>query len=268
MRHLNGRPLTVAGGLLLGLMLAAVLLALNVMGVHIDEDAVPLAAPSGTSGEPLTGNQPELTRALISTADLAARLTPTPSAPAPTVRPTEAAAPPPSRAAAVPPPERTERCHTLFSAPWELVPSGQEVTDQAMADSSIDLDPSGGTPRLRQTLSLFADDGAAVAYEAIRTSVTGCRTFETTLEDGTLAVVSLRELEVTGGDADGAYAVRIVARGEDSTLTGYLAVGRVGPMLSVLRTVGPEGSVDSEDAEPTLDLALDKMALLEGLIPE
>jgi hypothetical protein len=271
MRHLSGRPLTVAGGLLLGLMLAAVLLTLNVMGVHIDDDLLPEAAPPGPRGEPLTGNQPELTRALISTADLAARLTPTPSAPASTptsaARRTEAAAPPPTPAD-VAPPDRAERCRTLFRAPWELVPSGHEATDQAMSDSLINLDPSGGTPRLRQMLSLFADDGAAAAYETIRASVTDCRSFETTLEDGTVATVSLRELEVGGDDADGAYAVRIVARGEDSTLTGYLAVGRVGPMLSVLRTVGPEGSVDSEDAEPTLDLAIDKMELLDGVTPD
>ncbi|MFI5838601.1 hypothetical protein ACIA8K_02625 [Catenuloplanes sp. NPDC051500] len=269
MRHLSGRPLTVAGGLLLGLMLAAVLLTLNVMGVHIDDDPPPEAARSGPHGEPLTGNQPELSRALISTADLAARLTPTPSrsaseavpVPTPAARRTEAAAPPAEEELA--PPERAERCRTLFRAPWELVPSGHEVTDQAMSDSQITINTSVGTPRLRQMLSLFADDGAAAAYEAIRASVSECRSFETTLEDGTLATISLRELEMGGGDADGAYAVRIVARGEDGTLTGYLAVGRVGPMLSVLRTVGPEGSVDSGDAEPTLDLAIDKMELLE-----
>ncbi|WP_033342228.1 sensor domain-containing protein [Catenuloplanes japonicus] len=264
MRHLSGRPLTVAGGLLLGLLLAAVLLALNVMGVHIDDDPRPHARPTNAAGEPLTGNQPELSSALISTADLAARLTPTPSASAPTPAPhrTEAAAPPPTRAAAVPP-ERAERCRTLFIAPWELMPSGE-----AMADSQITINPSGGTPLLRQMLSLFTDDGATAAYETIRDSVTDCQAFETTLEDGSAATISLRELEVTDGGADGAYAVRIVARGKEGTLTGYLAVGRVGPMLSVLRTVGPEGAIDSEDAETTLDLAIDKMALLEGVIPD
>ncbi|GAB7038039.1 MULTISPECIES: hypothetical protein [Catenuloplanes] len=273
MRHLSGRPLTVAGGLLLGLLLAAVLLALNVMGVHVDERPPPRAAATTTgAGTPLTGNQPELTRALLSRADLGERFTPapTPTAVTATTRPPEPAAP--STTAPSAPAARAERCRTLFDAPWELVPAGHALTDQAMTD----LNPSGGTggsapappllPRLRQTLSLFADDGAAAAYDAIRTSVADCRTFETTLEDGTSATVSLHELEVTGGGADGAYAVRITATGGDRTLTGYLAVGRVGQMLSVLRTVGPEGTVDSGDADLTLDLAVDKMELLDGVM--
>ncbi|MDR7278336.1 hypothetical protein [Catenuloplanes atrovinosus] len=270
MRHLSGRPLTVAGGLLAGLLLAALLLALNVMGVHVDEGPPPRAAAPSSPGAPLTGNQPELSRALLSRTDLGERRTRGPSAPVPTTRAPEPAAPP---AAPTPAPAaRAERCRLLFDAPWELVPSGHELTDRAVTD----LDPTGGTgggapalplaPRLRQTLSLFADDGAAAAYEAIRTSVTDCRTFQTTLEDGTLATVSLHELEVTGDGADGAYAVRITALGEDRTLTGYLAVGRVGPMLSVLRTVGPEGTVESGDADLTLDVAVEKMELLEGLI--
>ncbi|GAB7047544.1 hypothetical protein [Catenuloplanes indicus] len=274
MRHLSGRPLTVAGGLLLGLLLAAVLLALNVMGVHVDERPPPRAAESARPGTPLTGNQPELTRALLSRADLGERFTPAPT-PSTTVttatRPPEPAEPPTAVPSA--PVARAERCRTLFDAPWELVPTGLELTDQAMTD----LSPSGGgtggrapalplLPRLRQTLSMFADDGAVAAYDAIRTSVADCRTFETTLEDGTPATISLRELEVASGGADGAYAVRITAVGGDRTLTGYLAVGRVGQMLSVLRTVGPEGTVDSGDADLTLDLAVDKMELIEGLM--
>lgn len=273
MRHLSGRPLTVAGGLLLGLLLAAVLLALNVMGVHVDERPPPRAVASARPGTPLTGNQPELTRALLSRADLGARFTPAPVPPstpaaAATHRP-EPAAPPVAAPSA--PATRAERCRTLFDAPWRLIPAGHELTDQAMTD----LGPSGGTggsapappllPRLRQTLSLFADDGAAAAYDAIRASVDDCRSFETTLEDGTLATIALHELEVASGGADGAYAVRITATGGDRTFTGYLAVGRVGQMLSVLRTVGPEGTVDSGDADLTLDLAVDKMELIDGL---
>ncbi|MDP9791790.1 hypothetical protein J2S43_000302 [Catenuloplanes nepalensis] len=271
MRHLGGRPLTVAGGLLLGLLLAAVLLALNVMGVHVDERPPPRAATTTRPGTPLTGNQPELTRALLSRTDLGDRFTPAPTPPAPSRTP-DATEPAPEPSVPDAPVPRAERCRTLFDAPWELVPTGHELTDQA----TTDLNPSGGTggsapalpllPRLRQTLSRFADDGAAAAYDAIRTSVADCRTFETTLEDGTLATVSLHELEVASGGADGAYAVRITAVGGDRVLTGYLAVGRVGQMLSVLRTVGPEGTVDSGDADPTLDLAVDKMELIEDLI--
>jgi hypothetical protein len=42
-------------------------------------------------------------------------------------------------------------------------------------------------------------------------------------------------------------------------MSGYLAVGRVGQVVSVLRDLGPVGTVPAQEVTALLDRALDKL---------
>ncbi|GFJ92365.1 hypothetical protein Prum_060070 [Phytohabitans rumicis] len=82
--------------------------------------------------------------------------------------------------------------------------------------------------------------------------------FDARLEDGTAVRVQLREMAV-GRVGDEAYAVRLTTSGNGVTRYGYLAAGRLGSVLSVLRELGP-AAVGPEQVASTLDRALDRAA--------
>jgi hypothetical protein len=110
---------------------------------------------------------------------------------------------------------------------------------------------------LRQVLALFEPGGAVRAMGELRRASSSCPEFDARLEDGTAVRVQLREMALRRV-GDEAYAVRLTARpvGPGAPRYGYLAVGRLGPVLSVLRHLGPTGRADEEQVSAMLSRAL------------
>ncbi|HYN93857.1 MAG TPA: hypothetical protein VES42_08405, partial [Pilimelia sp.] len=193
-----------------------------------------------------------------------------------------------------------EGCARLFAAPWEVAAAGQPlVLGPELADH---VDPARAV-RLRQALGGFTGDGAAGAMAALRRATEACPRFAARLDDGTEVTVALdpatdgtsgggpdtggrgpggvngapgggggQEAGAPAGGGppagdDAAYAVRFTAHAADGrTWTGYLAADRVGPVVSVLRHLGPAGTVDAGEMAATRDAAVAKARPLAALL--
>jgi len=234
----------IAGGVALGTALAAALALAGVIHVRVnDGDPAAAPSPSAPSG-PLTATQPELADALLEDRDLPEGYRSTPATRRPPIKDGG----------------RTERCRALFEQPWDMAGAG--ARDRAVGDYA-------GRQRaalLRQALALFEPGGAARAMGELREASSSCPEFDARLEDGTAVRVQLREMAMRRV-GDEAYAVRLTARplsgrAERGTRHGYLAVGRVGPLLSVLRHLGPTGTVDPAQVATVLSRALRRAAPL------
>jgi hypothetical protein len=233
----------IAGGVALGAALAAALALAGVTQVRVNDSDRPAEPRPSAAAGPLTATQPELADALLEGRDL-----PEGYRSAPATRPP------------VEDGGRTERCRALFERPWEVTGAG--AREQAVGDYA-------GRHRaalLRQALALFEPGGAAHAVGELRRASSSCPEFDARLEDGTAVRVQLREMALRRV-GDEAYAVRLTARplrgrGERGTRHGYLAVGRTGPLLSVLRHLGPAGTVDPAQVAATLSRTLRRAAPL------
>jgi hypothetical protein len=179
------------------------------------------------------------------------------------------------------------RCRWLFAAPWALAATeGRLVTTPEFADH---LDRERGV-RLRQALGGFAGDGAARALDRIRRTAADCPRFRTGARglsggrggerdgghDGrhggrhggwrggravTVTVTPGPDAFPAGDGAapDEAYAARMEATSADGrSWTGYLAVDRVGGVLSVLWHLGPRDVIDAAEAASTRRAAVAK----------
>ncbi|MEJ3747321.1 hypothetical protein WEI85_29050 [Actinomycetes bacterium KLBMP 9797] len=228
------RRRVILGGLSLGGLLAAVLALAGVVHVRVIDEAGPAASPA-RAPRPHTATQPELADALLAADDLPEGY-----------RPTRAPASPTTES------DRTGRCRALFERPWEM----GRATDRALADYAGQRDGS----LLRQALALFDPAGADRAFGELRAASRACPAFEARLEDGTAVRVHLREMALQQV-GDEVYAVRLITRGERGTQHGYLAVGRVGPVLSVLCHLGQE-AVDADLVSGTLRQALDRARVI------
>lgn len=234
----------IAGGVALGGALAGVLALAGVIHVrvnHVDRPAAP--SPSALAA-PLTATQPALADALLEDRDL----------------PDGYRSAPATRAAPVEDGGRTERCRALFERPWDMTGAG--ARDRAVGDYA----GRGEAALLRQALALFEPGGAARAVGELRRASGSCPEFDARLEDGTAVRVQLREMALRRV-GDEAYAVRLIARplgrrDEGGTRVGYLAVGRLGLVLSVLRHLGPAGAVDPAQVATVLSRALSRAAPL------
>jgi hypothetical protein len=273
---------TVVGGV----ALAALLLAALALVGGVDDPSRRRAAPPEHLG-PLTAVQPQLHRALLTGEDLpppgrgpagaAAGPAGAPS-PAPEPLPEPALPPPVPTPAGLPSvalPERTELCRTLFEDPGRLAASIGGAGTAAAAET-----PEGHRGSwLRHALSVFDSGRAPEAYRHLHRVASGCRRFTAALEDGTVVTVLVRRLvsgvEIAGlGGAgirrggvvpDEAYIVRLTVTGPDGVRTGYLAVDRVGPVLSVLRHLRADGA-PPPDPHATRRAALDKLLPLTRLL--
>ncbi|MDQ7903210.1 hypothetical protein RB614_01585 [Phytohabitans sp. ZYX-F-186] len=234
----------IAGGVALGGALAAVLATAGVIDVPVHQRDRPAApSPSALAG-PLTATQPELAEALLAQRDLPEGYRP---APAPQPTPVEDTG-------------RTEGCRALFERPWDVAGAG--ARDRAVGDYA------GGqrATLLREALALFGPGGAARAVGELRRASGSCPEFDARLEDGTAVRVQLRDMALRRV-GDEAYAVSVTARplgrrDASGTRHGYLAVGRLGPVLSVLRHLGPAGSADPGQVAAMLTRALRRAAPL------
>lgn len=219
------RHRTIAGGIALGGLLISALTLAGVLGAsHRQQQAQ--ATPIRQT-DTITATQPELQAALLAPVDLPASY-----APQPTASPRPKA-------------PRPERCAALLGAPDELIRTAAATVathpKSRVEPSAQAVSRHRGPTLITQVLSTFTGDGAAGTLSELRRMGQRCRSFDAVLDDGTAVRVrvedvprdrlpaSLLKLE---GDA---FAVRFTLTGKDRTMTGYLALGRVGGVLSGLR---------------------------------
>ncbi len=244
---------TVLGGAVLGTVL---LLVLGVLGG--------ITLPSVGSA---TTEEPE--RSMGSSGPLVA-VQPRPSSPTGPPLLEAAPLPPPAPPAAAssappsPPPSPTPApeqgrlaalCRALFENPtdlWELLGS--------LARRPATSQPDPGTPAptavaweedtpdrsrpdwLRQVLHVFDPDRVESAYQRLRDSVDQCGKFAATLPDGTPVTVWLQRVVTSPqGRVDEAYTAEFIAATPTGVRTGWLALDRVGPVVSLLSAFSPEG---------------------------
>ncbi|GAA4451495.1 hypothetical protein [Phytohabitans houttuyneae] len=240
----------IACGIALGGALAAVIAVAGVIHVRVNDGDHPPAPRSSALAGHLTATQPELADALLEDRDL-----PEGYRPAPATRP-----------APVEDGGRTERCRALFERPWDV--AGEGAREQAVGAYA------GRQPAalLRQALALFEPGGAARAVGELRRASGSCPEFDARLEDGTAVRVQLREMALRRV-GDEAYAVRLTARplghrDASGTRHGYLAVGRLGPVLSVLRHLGTAGAAEAERVAEMLTRTLRRASPLVRPVTE
>jgi hypothetical protein len=226
---------TLANGTLLGVALLTALTLAGVLGAR--DTPRPAAAPSPATKEANTrfATQPQLQQALLKVEDL-----PTPYASA-------------SKATVHHIAPTTERCAGLLD-PGALIRqaaasvlSRPETTDQAASEI-------GGPAPLTQLLTTFAGDGAVQTMQELRRIGNKCRDFSTTV-DGT----PVRVLSTVVRDDATTYSLKLTLSGSGRTTAGYLTLGRVGRVLSVLKQVGPVEAIAAIDPIKLVDLTLSRL---------
>lgn len=221
------RHRTIAGGIALGGLLIGALTLAGVLGAtHRQQQAQ--ATETSRKTLPLTATQPELQAALLAEVDLPASYAPQPPSPSPRVRT-----------------PRPERCAALLGAPDELI---RTAAATVATHPKARLQPTAqavsghrGPTLITQVLSTFTGDGALGTLNELRRMGQRCRDFNAVLDDGTAVRVRVEDVPRDRLPADllklegDAYALRFTLTGKDRTMTGYLALGRVGGVLSMLR---------------------------------
>lgn len=164
-------------------------------------------------------------------------------------------------------------CPWLAAAPWALAVSGARpvVTPRA-----VDHHDVRRGIRLRHIVGAFAGTGAADAVRRIRTVGTGCAGTAIPAPappgtgrqprdaSGRPARVTVRphphpHPQSPGGAPDEAYTVVLTGTGTGGRAwTGHLAVDRVGPVLSMLWHVGPQGALSPSETAAARRAAVDK----------
>ncbi|HET6214584.1 MAG TPA: hypothetical protein VFE14_17090 [Micromonosporaceae bacterium] len=225
------RSFTVLGGIGLA---AGLLTLLGLAGVGSQHEASPpeAVAEPVTGGDPRMATQPELRQVLLTADDLPAGFRPSP-VPA---RPAVAATP-------------VTECQTLF----------ERLSALAAPATGAAVSHTGRTPgsSLRQAVTIYPAQLAAEAVGALRAATSRCSRFPASLDDGTAVTVEMAPYaQILPRDS---FTVRLSVAGPRGTMSGYLAVGRVGQVVSVLRDLGPVGTVPAQEVTALLDRALDKL---------
>ncbi|WP_027343720.1 hypothetical protein [Hamadaea tsunoensis] len=149
-----------------------------------------------------------------------------------------------SRPAASPPPVRrkpvTSPCERLIAAP-----------DEVLSWLHPGASPSPGPGRATQIL---LGGGAEEAVTKLRQTAEACRSFTARRPDGSRVRVRLTAVDAGDLLLGEAYTVRMTIDGDDA---GFLAVGRVGDVVSVLRAGGPETGHSLPDLQRDLHDLLD-----------
>jgi hypothetical protein len=165
---------------------------------------------------------------------------------------------------------RKRSCRRLLVSAWSVAAAGARPIGTPQSADNVDRKRN---VRLRQALGAFAGDGAAQAAGRIRRAVAACprftaRSYEVTIEpvSGQPPTVGTNLL---GGPvtADESYTWRVTAaptRGRP--WTGYLALDRVGSVLSVLWHLGPGRAVSAAEVTDARRAAVAKAQPLAGLL--
>jgi hypothetical protein len=228
---------TLATGTLLGVALLSALTLAGVLSANATPQ--PAAAPPPTREvDTHFATQPELEQALLKVEDL-----PTPYA-------SYASA---SKATVHRVAPTIERCAGLLDpgsllrdATSQLL-SRPEATDQAASEL-------GGLAPLTQLLTTFAGDGALETMRELRKIGNGCRDFSTTVDGAPVRVIA-----TVVRDDDATYSLKLTLTGNGGTTAGYLTLGRVGQVLSVLKQVGPIEAISAIDPIKLVDLTLSRL---------
>jgi hypothetical protein len=264
------RALTVGAGVLLAFAVLG-LLAFAGVGRDPKPDRATADREPVNARDPRTATQPELQDALLSPGDLPGG---------------RVAGPAPRRS----PDGTSSTCRTFFEHGDDGKPrSGRRAETlltrtgatlrQVVTLHPIEPAASPGQPAAspvqpaaspaQPTASPAGSGSAGRNFTELRRVATACAPFTARLESGAPVTVELggvtvlRPAERRRARGRGeAFVVALTARGEHGTLTGYLAVGRLGEAVSVLRELGPEGTVRQEDVAGVLWLALDKLTPL------
>jgi hypothetical protein len=273
---LQVRPRTVS----CGVGLAAVLLAgLALVGGAGDQPTGGPDRPFPEYGGPLAAIQPPLDRALLAGDDL-----PRTGPPATATGPDQATGPRAGSRSREPVPTPApgsgdpagaeEWCRALLadqvglSEVWGAT-APREVTSRRTRRAD------GGV--LHQVLGVFESERAAAAYARLREAATSCDRVPLALADGTPVTVVLRELasgrpeshhgrpeshhgRPESSSAAGSrfrpagqgYAVLVTIESPEGTRTGWLALDRLGPVVSLLRQLGPLRPVAPAEPSPEL----------------
>lgn len=193
-------------------------------------------------------------------------------------------------------------CRILFSAPWVIAASGLPSVAPSQA---ADYSDRRRDVRLLQVLGGFAGNGAERAMARVRRTAQACphvriqqpsgREGSTaTVENGpasgrlpvpgfTVTMAPLRSDRPAGSGSPGsldspgsptgasgpddAYAIRFVVRTDDGRIrSGYLALDRVGPVLSVLWHLGPGEVITPGEMAATCETAVSKVRPLARLL--
>lgn len=223
---------TVVAGVLVALG-ALVVLALG--GVGADRNGHRTVGPLRPVDLPRTATQPELERALLAKTELPPGFVPSP--------PVSPATPPGVRL--------ITECTELF----EHLGGDTGVTREARG-------PSGST--LTQSVRVVPTPAESV--QDARRLATHCRRFTAALDDGTRVVVEMAPAALLGSPSappdQETVAIRLRVVSDQRTLEGYLTLGRMGRVVSVLRQLGPPGTITVTAVQDTLRRALDKLVPL------
>jgi hypothetical protein len=233
---------TLASGAVLGIALLSALTVAGIMGARDTPRQVAAAPPSpATDAGTRTVTQPALQQALLKPADL----------PSPYVTASKATV---RRVAE----QQPERCSALLD-PASLVRqasaqvlTGAEATDQA----STHLD---GAAQLTQLLTTFAGDGAEATLRELREVGKQCKSFDASLDDGTPVKVTAEPVH----DDASTYTLKLTFTGGGQVKAGYVTLGRVGRVISVLRELGTVEAVGGLDPVRLVDLTLSRLTKLD-----
>ncbi len=227
------RRKTLVGGAVLGVTLFGALTIAGIMGA-VSSPRQPTPVKPAKDNGTMAATQAELEQALIRPADLPK---PFASASKATIR-------------RLPP---AESCAALLD-PTSLVRQAAqkmpqvEATDQA----STHLD---GPAQLTQLLTTFAGNGAEAALRELREVGKTCKQFGAVLDDGTPVQVSAAPVR---DDMNG-YTIKLTLTGGGRITSGYVTLGRVGQVLSVLREIGSVDAVAAIDPVKLVDLTLSRL---------
>jgi hypothetical protein len=165
---------------------------------------------------------------------------------------------------------RKRSCRRLLVSAWSVAAAGGRAIGAPQSADNIDRKRN---VRLRQALGAFAGDGAAQAAERIRHAAAACPRFTARSYEVTIAPVTGQPPTVGTGllgtavTADESYTWRVTAvpaRGRP--WTGYLALDRVGQVLSVLWHLGPGRAVSAAEVTEARRAAVAKAQPLAGLL--
>ncbi|MBB5872161.1 hypothetical protein F4553_005595 [Allocatelliglobosispora scoriae] len=241
MRLDRARRRAIVTGAALGCVTVGVLTLLGVLGLRPHPRSDPHPGPREAI-------QADLQTAQVAGPDLPLVLSPSatlPSSPAPR---TEAS---------------NSRCRALVADPAELISLASASGRNADGDASTrHIAPDKSV--LDQALRVLSSGDAAKTFDSLLATTKACRDF-TTVVDGARVRVRLDAGKPGLPLLGRSYTVRLTVSSATSTKTGYLAVGRVGSAISVLRRLGPtsaEQQLDQQVAE-LLDQTLSKILPLQ-----
>lgn len=150
-------------------------------------------------------------------------------------------------------PHRKEGCAPLVADPVAMLRWLHPAdADEKTTTSARHLGADHGV--LDQAVRVFDRGQAATALDTLRRTAGRCQDFTARLDDGTKAqvrITSTGRADLLIGDS---YTVSMTLHTPLGQQEGYLAIGRVGDVVSVLRRTGPSGSDQGALDEQVKDL--------------